>query len=179
MDPNAIQQAQQQQQPSTPDPEQVLQANNAALLKKRQAATQQEANSFPQSAISQAMAQVAPNSKDPQVKVGGALNTQNYSGLCLQYVDDQQGNANRQSTAYADYQKNAQMGNIKTTGIPPKGARVYFAPTKDNPAGHVGLSNGDSTFTGATTNDGIKSFGISDWEKYADQQYIGYSTNTK
>ncbi len=112
-------------------------------------------------------------------KVGGALNTNNYSGLCLKYVDDKTGNTDRSPTAYADYQKNAAAGNIHNTGTPPKGARVYFAPTQDNPAGHVMLSNGDGTGTGATTNDGIKTFSIQDWSKYAGQQYIGYSTSGK
>lgn len=108
-------------------------------------------------------------------KVGSALNTNNYSGLCLKYVDDQTGNKDRNPTAYADFQTNEADGNIKTSGTPPKGSRVYFAPTSDNPAGHIGLSNGDGTFTGATTNEGIKSFSIKDWEGYAGQQYIGYA----
>lgn len=132
-------------------------------------------------AASKAMATLNPNanSKDSasndMSKVGGALTTKNYSNQCLAFVDDQTGNTQRSPTAYADFQKNAQNNNIKTSGTPPKGARIYFAPTADNPAGHVGLSNGDGTFTGATTNQGIKTFSIKNWENYASQQYIGYA----
>lgn len=150
---------------------QVDQANEAAMKQKQNAVSE----------ASKAMATLNPqaNSKDAtsntMSKVGSALNTNNYSGLCLQYVDDQTGNKARQPTAIADYQANEQDGNIKTSGTPPKGSRVYFAPTSDNPAGHIGLSNGDGTFTGATTNDGIKTFNIKNWESYAGQQYIGYA----
>lgn len=133
------------------------------------------------SAASKAMSVLNPNanSKDAtsndMSKVGGALNTNNYSNQCLRFVDDQTGNKNRQPTAIADYQVNAQNNNIKTSGTPPKGARIYFAPTPDNPDGHVMLSNGDGTGTGATTNQGIKTFSIKDWSTYASQKYIGWA----
>ncbi len=156
---NAIAQSQQQNQ----------------QIQQQQAAYAQASPQFSPAAISQATAALKPKAKDPVTKVGNALSTKDYSGLCLAYVDDQTGNNNRQPTAYADYEANAASGNIKTTGTPPKGARIYFAPTPDNPAGHIMLSNGDGTGTGATTNQGIKTFNIKDWEKYAGQQYIGYA----
>lgn len=175
---NPLQQATQTQQQS-PSLQDQVQANIDAVGQLQQKKKQEDLANYtpPQqnAAISQALATLKPNGKDPQTKVGTGLNTPNYSGLCLQYVDDQTGNKNRQPTAYADYQQNAASGNIKTDGVPPKGARVYFAPTPDNPAGHVGLSTGDGSFTGATTNQGIKTFSIKDWENYAGQQFIGYA----
>jgi hypothetical protein len=174
MDPLA-QAAQQQTQQPQPTAEDALAATNSALIKKRQKETQDANNSFTAAQISQALAITSPKSKSPQVNVGKALNNNNYSNECLAYVDDQQGNKNRQPTAIADYQVNANAGNIQTKGTPPKGARVYFAPTPDNPAGHVALSDGGGSMTGATLDQGIETFKISDWEKYANQQYIGWA----
>lgn len=190
MQPNPIQLANQQQQPGAQPLQQPNADNPIALAQQqsqqREADIQQQAQIGQQNqqraqdsiaAASKAMATLTngDKSRNTMSKVGGALNTNNYSGQCLKFVDDQTGNSARQPTAYADYQVNAQGGNIKTNGTPPKGARIYFAPTKDNPAGHIMLSNGDGTGTGATTNDGIQTYNIKDWEKYAGQQYIGYA----
>ena len=127
-----------------------------------------------QAAISQAMGKLS--SKDPMGAVGKAIATPNYAGYCLQWVDDQQGNKNRQPTAYADYQANAQQGNInQSSDNIPKGARVYFSPDQSNGnMGHVGISNGDGTFTSATDN-GVQTFSLADWEKYTGQKYLGYA----
>lgn len=166
--PNPMQQAQQQLQTD--------ESNNQTEFSKIQANKQAAI-----SQASRAMSTLNPgansgdSTSDTMSKVGGALNTNNYSNMCLAYVDDQTGNKNRQSTAYNDYLVNANDGNIHTSGTPPKGARVYFAPTADNPAGHIGLSNGNGSFTGATTNEGIKTFSIQNWENYASQQYIGWA----
>jgi hypothetical protein len=183
-DPNQSTQQPQQVTPPNPfsqaveDPSSqatVAKAMQAAAIQKAQRTKQQNTNYSPAN-ISSALATINPNGKSPQIKVGNALNTNNYSGECLAYVDDQQGNnSSRQPTAFADYQVNAAQGNIMTKGTPPKGSRVYFAPTPDNSAGHIGIATGDGSFTGATTSQGIKTFKISDWERYANQQYIGYA----
>lgn len=169
---------QSQSQQQTPNPlSGIMSANQNAMM---QAAAQKkkladEANIAPPDMASVSKALNVLQDKSSAGKVGGALNTNSYSNLCLKYVDDTTGNQNRQPTAYADYQVNARSGNINTSGTPPKGARVYFAPTQDNPAGHIGISLGNNMFRGATTNDGIKDFSISDWSKYANQQYIGWA----
>ena len=168
---------QNQSQPVQGAVEQLAQTEQQGVAQndlKRKALMQQfEQAPNQQSAISQALGQLG--DKSTAGKIGGALNTNNYSGLCLKWVDDQTGNSARQPTAFADYQQNAASGNIKTSGTPPKGARIYFAPTPDNTAGHIMLSNGDGTGTGATTSQGIKTFNIKSWENYAGQQYIGWA----
>ena len=177
MNPNdPTQQSQQPDptQPALPTPEDTLAATNSALLKKKQLADKQN---YSAATLSQAMAQVAPNS--PAGKVGKAIATPNYANLCLKWVDDKQGNTSRQPTAIADFQANAQAGNISTSNKIPDGARVYFSPDKSNgDAGHVGISNGDGSFTSATDN-GIQTFKIADWERYTGQSYIGFSTSSK
>lgn len=178
MDPLA-QAAQQQTQQPQPTAEDTLAATNSALIKKRQKETQDANNSFTAAQISQALAVASPKSNSPQVNIGKAIATPAYSGLCLKFVDDKQGNTARQPTAIADYQANAQAGNISTSEKIPANARVYFAPDDSNGGnGHVGISNGDGSFTSATDN-GIKTFAIKEWEKYTGQKFIGYSTSSK
>ena len=171
----ATQQAEQPTEaPQQPTPQDVLAATNSALMKKKKSLGQQMSESYSPAQISQAMAQVAPNS--PAGKVGAAIATPNYAGLCLQWVDDKQGNTQRQPSAIMDFQANAQSGKISTSNKIPSGARVYFAPDDSNGQnGHVGIAGPDNTFTSATDN-GIKTFGIKEWEKYTGQKYIGYST---
>lgn len=177
MEQNPAQLAIQQQAPSVTTP----------LSQTVQQITQQQspdpATEERQSAIAQAakaMAILKPNAKgsdetSTMSQIGQANQTPSYAGYCLQYVDDQTGNTNRQPTAYADYQANQQSGNIKTSGTPPKGARVYFAPNSTNGnMGHVGISDGNGEFTSATDN-GVKTFNIQDWDKYAGQQFIGWA----
>lgn len=170
--PSPIQLAQQQIQQYGQENQQ-----SAEAMKQKQNAMQQ---------ASKAMATLNPkaNSSDStsntMSKVGQANSTGNYSysGECLKWVDDQQGNSSsRQPTAIADYQANAQAGNIETKGTPPKGARVYFS-SPDIPAGHVGISDGNGSFTSATDN-GVQTFNIDQWQQYAGQSYLGYSTNDK
>lgn len=180
MDPiqNALQ-TQQSSQAATP---QGPMAQNQALFKKILSSNRQlieEPQQNQQSGIAQAMGILSPQStKEPLAQIGKAIATPNYAGYCLQWVDDQTGNSNRLPNAYADYQAKAQSGNIQTgTDNIPKGARVYFAPDSSNGGmGHVGLSNGDGTFTSATDN-GIKTFDIPDWEKYTGQKYLGYASS--
>lgn len=132
-----------------------------------------------QAAVTQAVGMLSKD-KDPISQIGKAIQTPNYAGYCLKWVDDQTGNKNRLPTAYADYQANAQQGNINTsTDNIPKGARVYFSPNDSNgQMGHIGISNGDNTFTSATDN-GIKTFNISDWQKLTGQSVLGWSTGQK
>lgn len=173
MDNTATQSAMQQTQPQAPDPEQILQANNQALIKKRQLGDQQTPPD--QAAISQAMAMVNPKGKDTTTQIGKSIQTPAYAGYCLQWVDDQQGNSNRQPTAYADYQVNAKSGNISTSGNIPAGARVYFGPDASNGGmGHVGIAGDDGTFTSATDN-GVKTYKISDWVKSTGQSLLGWT----
>ena len=168
---------QQPPQDQGPTPEDTLQATNSALLKKKKLANQQLNNSFSPAQISQAMSQVAPSS--PAGKVGKAIATPAYAGMCLAWVDDQQGNkTSRQTSAYNDYLANAQQGKVSTSNKIPSGARVYFSPdASNNGDGHVGIANGDGSFTSATDN-GIKTFSIKEWEKYSGQSMIGWA-NTK
>lgn len=173
MTPQALQIALQQQ--NQPQQGQMPPSNLSQALKQIQL-TKQKNQQNNQAAIAQAAATLTPNANDTLTNVGQAIQSPAYAGYCLQWVDDQTGNKNRQPTAYADYQTQAANGNIdsSSTNIP-KGARVYFAPDSSNGGmGHVGLSNGDGTFTAATDN-GIQTFGLSDWQKYAGQQYLGYS----
>ena len=176
-----------QQQGQNPQSNQVPQDQvfQNTLAKIRQSVSQigQEPQQLPdsnnQASISQAMATLKDTSTIGQV--GKAIATPNYAGYCLQWVDDQQGNTNRQPTAIADYQVNAQANNINSSLDAPKGARVYFnADASNGNMGHVGISNGDGTFTSATDN-GVQTFDIPDWEKYSGQQYLGYASpqNTK
>lgn len=133
-------------------------------------------NASSQNPLINALNQLLGGNNSTQGQIGKATATSNYAGYCLQWVDDQQGNKNRQPTAYADYQANQAAGNIQTQGIPPAGARVYFAPNSTNGnMGHVGISDGGGSFTSATDN-GIQTFNINDWDQYAGQQYIGFST---
>lgn len=128
-------------------------------------------------AISQAMGVLSSrDTKDPMGQIGQSIATPNYAGYCLQWVDDQQGNKNRQPTAYADYQTHLNNNDINTSSDNiPKGARVYFSPDSSNGnMGHVGISNGDGTFTSATDN-GVKTYNLNDWEKYTGQQYLGFA----
>lgn len=181
-----VQQAAQQVQ-QQPSPEDVLAATNQALIKKKKQEQDKlmqdyQNQSFPVAQISQAAATLKPNNKDTMTQIGKAIATPDYaySGLCLKWVDDQQGNANRQPTAYADYQTHAQEGDIIASSKDiPKGSRVYFAPDASNgDAGHVGIANGDGTFTSATDN-GIKTFSLKDWQNYTGQQFIGYAPPQK
>ncbi len=179
MDPNLVQQPQQgafqaaPQPNSEPTQQDLLMANSQALTKKKQAAQNDPNNPFSPAQISQVMAQVAP--KSPAGKVGKAIATPAYAGFCLRWVDDQQKTQNRQPNAFADYLNNAKAGYVKNTDKAPAGARVYFAPDASNEGmGHVGISNGDGSFTSATDN-GIKTFGLKDWEKYTGQKFIGWS----
>lgn len=185
MEPSALQQASQQLQGQQPpfSSQDTLEATNAAVLKKRQQQMQDFLTSTPdpnqQAALTKAVAQINPNKKDTVTKVGKAIQTPSYAGYCLQWVDDQQGNnTQRQPTAFADFQANLNAGNIKNSNKVPDGARVYFSPNQSNGnLGHVGISNGDGTFTSATDS-GIKTFKIADWEKLTGQQMIGWA-NTK
>jgi hypothetical protein len=156
------------------DPQEQIQQNimQGAALKKKKT---QEVDYTP-SAISQAAAVLSPNSKDPQAQIGKAIATPNYAGYCLKWVDDQQGNQNRQPTAIADYQARSQAGQIQTGDKIPDNARVYFnADPSNGNMGHVGIYNAKSdTFTSATDN-GVKSFSIPAWEKYTGQSMIGWS----
>lgn len=174
MDPFA--QAGQQTQSPTPTPEETIAAENQALIKKQQKQQQQQTEAFNMADLSRAMAILNPNSNSPQVNIGKAIKTPAYAGLCLQYVDDKQGNPNRLPTAYADYEARAQAGLINQSEKNiPSGARVYFAPDDSNGgAGHVGIANSNNTFTSATDN-GIKTFSIADWEKYTNQRFIGWA----
>src|ERR1035437_639861 len=181
MDPNAQTAQPDPTQPTLPTPQDTLAATNSALIKKKQKATQDANNSYSPAQLSQAMAQIAPNS--PAGEVGKAIATPAYAGECLRWVDDKQGNTSRQPAAIADFQANAQAGNISTSDKIPSGARVYFAPdasnaTPDYPngAGHVGISNGDGSFTSATDN-GIKTFALKEWSKYSGQRFIGWSNS--
>jgi hypothetical protein len=163
-------------QPDTqPTPQDILQATNQAVLKKRQQSMQQFTNSFPQYQISQAMATVNPKSNAPQAQIGKAISTPNYAGLCLKWVDDQQGNSNRQPTAYADYQAHAQQGDVSASLKDiPIGARTYFSPNDSNGGlGHVGIYAGNGKFISATDN-GIKTFAIKDWEAATGQSFLGW-----
>lgn len=140
-------------------------------LKKRMQAYEDTAPD--QSTISQAMGIL--NDKSTIGQVGKAIQTPNYAGYCLKWVDDQQGSTNRLPTAYADYQSKAQAGNMNDSDNPPVGARVYFAPDQSNKnMGHVGISQGNGKFTSATDN-GIKTFSLQDWEKYTGQKFLGWS----
>ena len=174
---NPIQQALQTAQinPTT----QMQQSIQTTLQRIRQNMSNNQTDSS-LSAVTKAIATLSPQSTDTTTQVGKAIQSPNYAGYCLKWVDDQTGKSNRQPTAYADYQTNVQAGNINTsTSDIPKGARVYFAPDSSNGGmGHVGLSNGDGTFTSATDN-GIQTFGLSDWEKYAGQKYLGYANPTQ
>lgn len=185
---NPIQQALQQQgqnpQPNQTNPtDQVFQNTLTKIRQNLSQAGQDQSQDQPttpdnqQAAISQALGQL--NDKSISGQVGKAIQTPNYAGYCLAWVDDQQGNANRQPTAIADYQVNASQNNIKTSMDAPKGARVYFNADQSNAnMGHVGIANGDGTFTSATDN-GIQTFDIPAWEKYSGQQYLGYATPQK
>lgn len=176
--------AQNGQQPQSPSPIQQAQSQlqqNQQNISQEQAATKAKnaLMSTPSNSTSnaaKAMALLQPESKSTITQVGKAIQTPAYAGYCLQYVDDKTGNSQRQPTAYADYQANQAAGNIDTSMKDiPKGARVYFAPNATNGGmGHVGLSNGDGSFTSATDN-GVQTFNIKDWEQYADQQFIGYA----
>lgn len=180
----ALQQAQPQQQTdqTTPDILQQAQDQAAQGAQKINAKTQQQKNDFENAdTISKAMAVLSPNAnmKDGEAntmsKIGQSIATPAYAGYCLQYVDDKTGNTNRQPTAIADYQVRAQSGQVKTTGTPPPGARVYFAPDASNGnMGHVGLANKDGTFTSATDN-GVKTYSLADWQKYTGQKFIGWA----
>ena len=178
--------SQQLTQPQAPNLDQQVQLQNQSLQGAIQAQMPNE-NALlktpptplqSQGAISQALGVVG--DKSTQGKVGQAIATPAYAGYCLQWVDDQQGNKGaRQQTAYADFQQNQAAGNISTKGTPPKGARVYFAPNDTNGGmGHVGISTGNGNFTSATDN-GVQTFNIQQWDKYAGQDYIGYSTSDK
>ena len=174
--PNPLLQAQQQVQQGqqVPTPEDVLAANDKLMAKKED--QQKTQNTYSPAILSQTMAMLNPQSTAPQVNIGKAIATPAYAGLCLKWVDDQQGNTNRQPTAIADFQSQKQAGNIKTDikNIP-LGARVYFAPDDSNGQnGHVGIAQGNGKFISATDN-GIKTFSIADWERYTGQSYIGYA----
>ena len=174
MDP--LNQAVQSQQPATPNLQDQVQANINAVEQMQKKKKQQDLMNTPPSAISQAVATLNPNSTDPQAQIGKAIATPAYAGKCLRWVDDQQGNQNRQPTAIADYQTRAQAGQISNSTKIPDGARTYFSADQSNGnMGHVGIYNAKSdTFTSATDN-GIKSFSIPQWEKYTGQQLLGWS----
>lgn len=160
------------------NPDTTLPGISQALLAKQQAGIQQ-ANVLPQNYkpadIAQAIAKVDPTNKQPIAQIGKAIQTPNYAGYCLKWVDDQQGNTNRLPTAFADYQSKAAEGNINTSNNVPKGSRVYFSPDSSNgDMGHIGISNGDGTFTSATDN-GIKTFSIKDWQKITGQSFLGWA----
>jgi len=156
------------------NPDDKLPAMSQALLQQQQANMQQ---AFPQSAIAQAMAQVDPKGESKLSEVGKAIKTPAYAGYCLQWVDDKQGvTGSRQPTAYADYQARAQQGDVKeSTKDIPDGARVYFSPDSSNGGmGHIGIANGDGTFTSATDN-GVKTFSLNDWIKITGQKFLGWA----
>ena len=156
-------------QQEQPTPEEQLQATTGALLKKKKSLG--EAMNYSPAEISQAMASVAPNS--PAGKIGQSIATPAYAGLCLKWVDDQQGTSQRQPSAIMDFQAN--QDKIQTSNKIPSGARVYFAPdASNNNDGHVGIANGDGSFTSATDN-GVKTYNIQEWEKYTGQQFIGWA----
>ena len=126
-----------------------------------------------QSSIAQAMGMLG--GKDILSSIGRAIQTPAYAGYCLQYVDDKTDNSNRQQTAIQDYQVRSQAGSVNTSIDIPKGARVYFNANQSNGGmGHVGLSNGDGSFTSAT-DDGVKTFSLKDWQRMTGQQFIGWS----
>lgn len=180
---NPVQQATAQvaSQSGQQSPDDALQQQNQAVQQALQQKKQAEENALTPTQTSKSTAPISQalgvlNDKSIAGKVGKAIATPSYAGYCLKWVDDQQGNnTNRQPTAYADYLLHQNEGDIATKGTPPKNARVYFGPNATNgEMGHVGISNGNGTFTSATDN-GIQTFDIKAWEKYAGQTYIGYS----
>ncbi len=179
MDQNPAQQALQQNQGQQPQPPGITDILKQRVAQDNQTLDAQPEN--PSSAASNAMSILNPqgNLKDGEAnkmsQFGQSIKTPAYAGYCLQYVDDQTGNSNRQPTAYADYQVKSQNGQISNSNNVPDGARVYFAPDASNGnMGHVGLANKNGTFTSATDN-GVKTYSISDWEKYTGQKFIGWS----
>jgi hypothetical protein len=140
----------------------------------------QQNDSNNQGAISQALSTLNPNGKDTPTQVGKAIQTPNYAGYCLQWADDKLGNPNRQPTAIADYKAQVNAGNINTSmDNIPKDAKVYWdADATNGNMGHVGLSNGNSTFTAATDN-GIQTFTPEEWSQYSGQKFIGWSPANK
>lgn len=175
MDP--IQQQQQPQIPQQPDPEQVLQATNSALIKKKQLAQTQENNSYSPAQISQAMAQVAPNS--PAGKVGKAIATPSYAGFCQQFVDDSVGTSQRYATASATWQAKVQSGEAQTDVSKAKiGDVIEFAPDDSNQnMGHAAIITKDGLKM--ATDNGIKVFSLKDWTKYTGQTPSGFYTPSK
>ncbi len=178
MEPLPIQSAMQQlSTPQLTDSNQV--AINQAIKKKTIDPTlsQQLAQGYNPSAISQAIASLSPNSDSPSAQIGKAIQTPAYAGLCLKWVDDQQGNTTRYPTAYADFQAHAKAGDIQTSDKIPSGARIYFSPNESNGnMGHVGIYEGNGKFISATDN-GVKTFPIKDWENMTGQMYLGFTTS--
>lgn len=64
-----------------------------------------------------------------------------YDGLCQKAVELAYGREFVYASATAAYRAAVTQGKLKTTGIPPKGAWVYWAASTSN--GHVALSLGD------------------------------------
>ena len=170
-------------QSAPPDPEQILAATNSALLKKKKQAADEANASYSPLQISQAMAQLKPESKSPQVSVGKAVSSDtNWANLCEAYAEKQiYGREGLYPSAIAAYQANAQEGNINTSDKNiPAGAQLFFNADQGNGNnGHTGVSNGDGTFQAPLSDGGIHDFTLKDWLKYSGQEYLGYAPPPK
>lgn len=103
------------------------------------------------------------------------MGDQTYNNYCQAFVEQTTyGHQGIYDTANDAWNDNLQSGKAVqgTKGLKP-GDLLYFTPTQDEPAGHVGIYENGNNFVSATSN-GVKSMDINEWQKETGQQLQGY-----
>jgi hypothetical protein len=89
---------------------------------------------------------------------------------CETYVEQQVGWGNQGATAFQAFLRLAGLGLVHAGPPPHAGVVVYFGPSSDNEwDGHVGISDGDGTFT-SITSWGLQRMPLAGWRA----PYLGW-----
>lgn len=113
------------------------------------------------------------NNQDDVQKAIAETGNQNYDGWCEAFVEKMNNLPNMGPSAKDAWQNWASQGKarIDTNNMKP-GDLIYF-DDPSNPAGHVGIFEGNNNMVSATYN-GVGQNDLNDWQTQTGQQILGY-----